>query len=324
VNISIAGVGGGGAHVLGRLAPEGMLDGLPGLDFLIIDTDWAALRASRVTHRVELRGAPAGLGSGGQVSGLGSGGKTGWAERCAELCADEIRAALAGADLVLVVAGMGGGTGGGAGPVVARLARESGALALGIVTRPLLFERSRRAQVAEEGLSALTAEADSVVVVPGEGVLTLVGNKVSLLQIYSAIDETLCQGVRALVELSALPGFACLDFAAIRATFQGGGSGVLGIGAARGKGAAAIAARGALASPLLDAPVGLAQEVIFQVRGGPGLIVQDILDVREVMESALRADAGVVYNAMVDDHAPAESVTVVVFATGIAEDSANQ
>lgn len=177
MGIVVIGVGGAGCHVV-----DGLSERLGGAAVTVaVDSDWAAVRQCRADRKVELDGIP--------FSGLGAGGKAGWAARNAEACADKLRAAIDGPDLVLIVAGLGGGSGAGASPVVARLAREAGALAVGLVTIPVSFEGARRARLADEAIGPLRAECDALVLVPCQGVLEVVGGKVSIASFYASVDE---------------------------------------------------------------------------------------------------------------------------------------
>ncbi len=301
--IRVVGVGGAGCRIIRRLMPSSP----SGVQVVAVDMDWVSVRLTDAPHRVEL--------DAGTLHGLGSGGKVDWARRGAEACVEQLAAVLV-ADVVVIVAGMGGGTAGGAAPVVARIARSLGKLTVGVATTPLALERERRAGVAREGLAALTREVDSLIVLPCDGVLATVDARTtSLPQLYEAVDAAVCDVVLALAELMLTPGKLYLDPAELRAIFACRDTVHVGIGRAMGGNAARSAARLALDSPLLQASVSEASHVLAHLQVGKEMKMEEIVDAGALLRAAIRVDTLLTVQAHV--HATEqEGACVVLFAAG--------
>jgi cell division protein FtsZ len=301
----VAGVGGAGGN-----AVRGLLRaGLPGVELLAINTDAQALAAVR---------APRWLRIGPRLTrGLGAGGDPEVGLRAAEESRDAIRASLAGSDMVFLAAGLGGGTGTGAGPAVASIARELGALVVAVVSTPFAFEGERRRQAAERGLAALSEQVDTLIVVPNERLLELAGPEMRLSEAYALADDVLRQGVRAVSDLVALPGHINLDFADVRAVLADAGSAVLGVGQASGADRVAEALAGALSHPLLEREVTGARSALVHVSGGPDLTLRDVSQVVDELRRRLHPSANVLFGTA-EDAACAGALRVTVVASGFA------
>lgn len=302
VRIKVVGVGGAGCRALERLVDEGV----PGIELVTVDTDWAAVRGSRASRKVELRGGPA--------VRLGSGGKIDWAARTAEACAQEIREALSGADLVHVVAGLGGGTGTGAAPVVARIAKEAGALTVAAVTLPFGFEGKRRRGNAEEGITALEDVFDAAIVVPADGLLSGLPRSTTLIGAYRALDGVQRQSVVAIAGTLATPGLIGVDFADVASVLSRGGRAGIGLGSGEGEGRAA---RAAVASSFLPEPLSHAGAMLVHVEGGLDLTVGEVVDVGDLIAREADPRTQIAWAATIDPRMR-RNVKLTVIATGFA------
>ena len=301
--IKVIGVGGGGSNAVTRMATEK----LPGVELVAVNTDGQAL--THVIADVQIR-----IGD-KLTKGLGAGGDPARGLRSAEESRDELREAVRGAEMVFVTAGMGGGTGTGASPVVAEVAREAGALTIGVVTRPFSFEGSKRAQRAEEGIAALADKVDTLIVIPNDRLLAICDPKASLEDAFRTADEVLRQGIQGISEVITLPGIINLDFADVRRIMGEAGPALLAIGRGRGDNRAAEAARAAIASPLLDISIRGARGVLFNVVGGKGLSLLEINQAAQVISEVAHADAEIVFGAAIDTDL-GDEVKVTVIATG--------
>lgn len=301
--IKVVGVGGGGVNAVNRMIDAG----LKGVEFIAVNTDAQALLASEADQKLDI---------GRELTrGLGAGADPGTGRQAAEDHADEIEDVLKGADMVFVTAGEGGGTGTGAAPVVARIAKAQGALTIGVVTRPFGFEGRRRSAQADKGIDALKAEVDTLIIIPNDRLLQVADKKTSMLNAFKLADQVLLQGVQGITDLITIPGIINLDFADVRATMREAGTALMGIGRARGESRAVSAAQAAISSPLLEASVEGARAVLLNISGGSDLGLFEVNEAAEVIEQAAHVDANIIFGAVIDDSL-GDEVRVTVIASG--------
>ena len=301
--IKVVGIGGGGVNAVNR-----MIDvGLKGVEFIAINTDAQALLMSDADVKLDV-----GRDS---TRGLGAGANPAIGTRAAEDHAEEIEAALKGADMVFVTAGEGGGTGTGGAPVIARIARSLGALTIGVVTRPFGFEGKARQTQAVDGIAELREEVDTLIVIPNDRLLSISDQTVSLLDAFKQADQVLLQGVSGITELITTPGLINLDFADVKAVMSDAGSALMGIGSARGEHRAAVAAEMAVSSPLLEASIEGARGVLLSISGGSDLGLFEINEAAGLVSEAVHPDAKIIFGAVIDD-ALGDEVRVTVIAAG--------
>ncbi|GIU95477.1 MAG: hypothetical protein KatS3mg012_1934 [Gaiellaceae bacterium] len=303
-SIRVVGVGGAGLNAIHRMMDAGIAQ----VDFIAVNTDVQALAVSD---------APTKISIGEDVThGLGSGAEPAVGRKAAEDAADQLRAALRGSDMVFVTAGEGGGTGTGAAPVVARIARELGALTVGIVTTPFRFEGTRRRSAAERGVEELRAACDTLIVIPNDRLLEVLDRSTSMLDAFKIADDVLRQGVQGICDLITTPGLINLDFADVRAVMQDAGSALMGIGYATGPNRAREAAERALGSPLIDAEVVNARGILLSIAGGDDLSLVEVNDAAEVVRATATDDTNIIFGATVDSRLTGQ-VWVTVVATGL-------
>ncbi len=301
--IRVIGVGGGGSNAVDRMIRAG----LRGVDFVALNTDAQALIRS---------GAPIRLRIGENTTkGLGSGGNPEVGAKAAAESIDQVYEVVKGADMVFVTAGMGGGTGTGGAPVVAREAREQGALTIGVVTKPFFFEGSRRAAVAEEGIEKLREEVDTLIVIPNDRLLELTDRRMTLSESFTLADEFLRQGIQGISELITVPGIINLDFADVKAIMAQGGAALMAVGEASGEDRARIAAEQAISSKLLDITIDGAKGILFNVTGGPDLSLFEVYDSAAIIRETTHPDANVIFGAVIDENM-VNKIRVTVVATG--------
>ncbi len=301
--IKVIGVGGGGCNAVNRMAAEK----IPGVELVAVNTDGQALMHIQADVQIRIGDK--------LTKGLGVGGDPGKGQRAAEESRDELREAVRDAEMVFVTSGMGGGTGTGASPVVAEVAREAGALTIGVVTKPFGFEGGKRAQRAEEGIAALRDKVDTLIVIPNDRLLTLSDAKTTLEEAFSSADDVLRQAIQGISEVITLPGVINLDFADVRKIMGQAGPALLAIGRARGDNRAAEAARLAVTSPLLDVSIRGARGVLFNVVGGKNLGILEVNQAAQVIQGVVDADAEIVFGAAIDENL-GDEVKVTVIATG--------
>jgi cell division protein FtsZ len=300
--IRVVGVGGAGVNAVNRMIDAG----ISGVEFLAINTDLQSLQQSTADVTVHI---------GGDVTrGLGSGSDPVLGYKAAFEEQDKIKRLLKGSDMVFVTAGVGGGTGTGAAPVVARLAKTVGALTVGIVTRPFAFEGTRRATQAEEGIDALSDEVDTLIVIPNERLLSILSRNTSMVEAFRVADDVLRQGVQGIADLVTLPALINLDFADVRTTMRDAGTAILGIGMGTGDSRAQFAAERAISSPLLDASIDGARSILLSITGGQDLSLIEVSEAARVIQEAAHPDAHIIFGANVDEEL-AEQVWVTVIAT---------
>ncbi len=301
--IKVVGIGGGGVNAVNRMIELG----LRGVEFIAINTDAQALLMSDADVKLDV---------GRELTrGLGAGADPEVGRRATEDHAEEIEEALAGADMVFVTAGEGGGTGTGGAPVVARIAKSIGALTIGVVTKPFGFEGKRRSSQAEVGVMNLKNEVDTLIVVPNDRLLEISDRGISMLEAFATADQVLLAGVQGITDLITTPGLINLDFADVKSVMQGAGSALMGIGSARGADRAIKAAELAVASPLLEASIDGAHGVLLSVQGGSNLGIFEINDAARLVQEAVHPEANIIFGAVIDDTL-GDEVRVTVIAAG--------
>jgi cell division protein FtsZ len=301
--IKVVGVGGGGTNAVNRMVDAG----LKGVEFIAINTDAQALLMCDADVKLHI---------GGKVTrGLGAGANPEVGREAAEESRDEIREALKGADMVFVTAGKGGGTGTGAAPVIAELAREIGALTVGVVTRPFTFEGRKRASQADAGIETLSKKVDTIIIIPNDRLLQVVEKRTSIIEAFKVADDVLRQGVQGITDLITVPGLINLDFADVRAVMRNAGSALMGIGVASGENRGVEAARSAISSPLLEASIEGATGILLNISGGPDMGLFEVNEAAEVISDAADIEANVIFGAVIDESLN-DQMRVTVIATG--------
>ncbi len=304
--LRVVGVGGAGVNAVNRMVEAD----IAGVDFLAINTDLQSLQVSAASETLHI---------GDSVTrGLGSGSDPDKGRQAAREEYDRIKAMLRGSDMVFIAAGAGGGTGTGAAPVVAQIARELGALTVGIVTRPFQFEGSRRRDQAETGIAALGAEVDTLIVVPNNRLLSVLDRGVSMVEAFRVADDVLRQGVQGISDLVTLPGLINLDFADVRTIMSDAGSALLGIGMGTGERRAIDAAEQAVASPLLETSMEGARSILLSITGGQDISLWEVNEAAKAVAEAAHPDANIIFGAMVDEKLE-DQVWVTVVATGFGD-----
>ena len=302
--IRVVGVGGAGLNALNRMIEAGISQ----VDFIAVNTDLQQLKTCEAPIKIHI---------GRELTqGLGSGADPEIGRRAAEDSYDQIKNVLRGADMVFVTAGEGGGTGSGAGPVVARIARELGALTVGIVTQPFRFEGTRRRQQAEAGTEALRAVCDTLIVIPNDRLLEVLDRSTSMIDAFRVADDVLRQGVQGICDLITMPGLINLDFADVRTIMTDAGSALMGIGFATGEDRAREAAERALRSPLIDTEIVGARGILLSIAGGEDLTLLEVNEAAEVIRGAATEDTNIIFGATIDERLNGQ-IWVTVVATGI-------
>jgi cell division protein FtsZ len=301
--IKVLGLGGGGCNAVNRMIDAG----LAGVEFYAINTDVQALSASLTANRVQ-------IGS-NLTRGLGAGANPNIGREAAEESREDLAMILDGADLVFITAGMGGGTGTGAASVVAELARESGALTIGVITRPFPFEGKPRQRAAEAGIRDLEAKCDTLITIPNERILQIIEKRTPLNEAFSYADDVLRQGIQGISDLITQPGLINLDFADVKTIMTDAGSAMMGIGEGSGEHRAADAAQKAIASPLLETTIEGARGVIFNICGGLDLSMYEVNEAADMIARAVDPDAQIIFGASIDA-AMQGKVRVTVLAAG--------
>jgi len=302
--IKVVGVGGGGANAVNRMVDAG----LKGVEFISVNTDAQALQMTDADIKLQI---------GGQLTrGLGAGASPDVGQGAASESRDELKEALKGADMVFITAGEGGGTGTGAAPVIAEVAKnEIGALSVGVVTRPFAFEGGRRTRQAAEGIDRLREQVDTLIVIPNERLLSIVERRTSILDAFREADNVLRQGVQGITDLITTPGLINLDFADVRTIMRDAGSALMGIGTAAGENRAGEAARNAISSPLLEQSVEGATGILLNITGGVDLGLFEVNEAAEIIQSASDRNSNIIFGAVIDEELDDE-VRVTVIATG--------
>lgn len=302
-NIKVVGVGGGGGNAVHRMIKAG----LGGVDFWAMNTDAQVLEMSIAENKIRLGNK--------LTNGLGAGGDPSIGEKAAEETRDNIVKALDGADMVFVTAGMGGGTGTGAAPVVAKIAKELGALTIGVVTKPFSFEGKRRLNQALQGLEKLKETVDALIVIPNDKLLEVVERRTTMREAFQVVDEVLLRGVQGISDIITVPGLINVDFADVKAVMQSSGSALMGIGRGTGEGRAMEAAKLAINSPLLETSINGASGIIMNVTGGADMTLHEVTEAAQVIHDAVLDDAIVTFGSVIDDRIQGE-IQITVIATG--------
>ncbi len=306
--IKVIGVGGGGCNAVNRMIDSG----LAGIEFWTVNTDAQALTYSSTTNTMQL----------GQklTRGLGAGGNPSIGQKAAEESRDEIFQALEGSDLVFITAGMGGGTGTGAAPIVAECAKEAGALTVGVITRPFTFEGRRRTAQADSGIAALQASVDTLIIIPNDKLLSVISEQTPVQEAFRVADDILRQGVQGISDIITISGLVNVDFADVRAVMADAGSALMGIGVGSGKSRAREAAIAATSSPLLETSIDGAGGVVFNITGGSDLTLHEVNQAAEIIYEAVDPNANIIFGAVIDDRLQGE-IRITVIATGFSMES---
>ncbi len=301
--IKVVGIGGGGCNALDRMLESG----LSGVDFVAVNTDYQALERTKAPHKLQI-GAK-------QTRGLGSGSNPEIGRKAAEESRQDIAELLKGADLVFVTCGMGGGTGTGASPMIANVAKEAGSLTVGIITRPFMFEGRRRQRVAAEGIENLRKCVDSLIVIPNDRLLSLASSTTGLQEAFLMADEVLRQGVTGISELILKPGLVNMDFADVSMVMRNSGTALIGLGSASGENRARVAVEQAIMSPLLESSIDGATGVLINFTGGKDMTLQEVNEAAMVVADRVDQDANIIFGAIIERE-QVDDVRVMVLATG--------
>ncbi len=301
--IRVVGVGGGGSNAVNRMISEN----IAGVDFIAVNTDQQALMGSKAKQRIVIGERT--------TRGLGSGGDPEIGNKAAEESVEELHQVLQGSDMVFVTAGMGGGTGTGATPVVAKVAQDSDALTIGVVTRPFTFEGAQRARAAEAGIEQLKEHVDTLIVIPNDRLLESADKRISLLESFSLADDVLRQGIQGISELITVPGLINLDFADVKTIMSMGGAALMAVGHGSGDDRAREAAEQALSSHLLDVTIDGARGILFNVTGGSDLSLYEINQAASIIRETAHPDVNLIFGAVIDEKMDDE-IRITVIATG--------
>jgi cell division protein FtsZ len=305
--IKVIGVGGGGNNAVNRMIEHGV----QGVEFIAVNTDAQALNLSKAEVKMQI-GAKL-------TRGLGAGANPDVGKKAAEESKEQLEAALSGADMVFVTAGMGGGTGTGAAPVIAQIARDLGALTVGVVTRPFTFEGKKRSGQASGGIGAMKEAVDTLIVIPNDRLLEIVDKSTPMLEAFREADNVLRQGVQGISDLIAVPGLINLDFADVKTIMSNKGSALMGIGVSAGENRAAEAAKKAISSPLLETSIDGAQGVLMNITGGTNLSLYEVQEAADIVATASDQEVNMIFGSVINENLKDE-IVVTVIATGFKED----
>ena len=309
--VKIVGVGGGGNNAVNRMIEAGVR----GVEFVAVNTDAQALAQSQALKKLVI---------GSRTSrGLGAGGDPSAGSKAAEISRDQLEELLAGADMVFVTAGMGGGTGTGAAPVIAQIAQAQHALTVGVVTLPFLFEGTRRNRLALEGIAHLREVVDALIVIPNERLRQIVDRQMSVVEAFRLADDVLRQGIQGISDLITRTGLINLDFADVKTVMSGAGTALMAIGEAKGENRAIEAARAAIASPLLDVSIEGARGLLINVSGGPDLTLQEVSEAAQAISDAVDPSANIIFGAVVGPR-DQDTVRITIIATGLRSEARRQ
>ncbi len=305
--IKVIGIGGGGGNAVASMVDSGQINGV---EFIAANTDAQVLLSTSIPTKVQI----------GEklTKGLGVGGNPDIGAQAAEESIEKIKELVIGSDMIFVTAGMGGGTGTGAAPVIARVAKEAGALTVGVVTKPFTFEGTRRMILAEEGIEALRKEVDTLIIIPNQRIMDVVDRKVTLLEAFKVADSVLGQAVGGIAEIITTPGLVNVDFADVKTIMTEAGSALLGVGSGVGENRAQMAARQAVSSPLLDLSIEGAKGILFNIAGGADLTMFEVDEAARIISGASDPDANVIFGAVIKSDM-SDQVRITVIATGFDE-----
>jgi cell division protein FtsZ len=302
--IRVMGIGGGGSNALNSMISQSSIQGV---DFIAVNTDAQALLLNQAATKLQI--------GENLTKGLGSGGNPEIGLQAAEESYEKIREMIDGTDMLFLAAGMGGGTGSGSTPTIAKAAKEVGALTVAVVTKPFAFEGTRRMVIAEDSIEQLKDKVDTLIVIPNQRILDVVDKKLSLLEAFKVADSVLTQGVQGISDLITLPGLVNVDFADVKTIMQDAGSALMGIGTGVGENRAQTAARSAIASPLLEISMDGARGVLFNIIGGPDLTMNEVDEAAKIIASAADPDANIIFGATIDESMH-DQLKITVIATG--------
>src|SRR3989339_1242359 len=301
--IKVVGIGGGGGNALSFMVDEG---GINGVEFIAVNTDAQALLNNKATVKIQI--------GENLTKGLGSGGDPEVGRMAAEESRERLKEDMSGADMIFLACGEGGGTGTGAAPVIAEIAKESGALTIAVVTKPFDFEGSKRKFSADEGIMRLKEKVDTLIVVPNQRILNIIDKKTPILEAFKKIDAVLHQGVKGIAELITTPGLINVDFADIRTIMQGSGTALMGVGIGSGDKRAIAAIKQAISSPLLDVSIEGAKGVLFNVVGGPDMTMAEVDEAALIIAKSVDPDADIIFGAVIDEKMM-DQIKVTIIAT---------
>ena len=307
--IKVFGVGGGGGNAINSMISDGQIKNV---EFVVVNTDVQALLSNKAPTKIQI--------GENLTRGLGAGGNPEVGLRAAEESQEKIKENLAETDMIFLASGMGGGTGTGALPVIAGLAKEAGALTVAVVTKPFAFEGTRRMVVAEEGLEKLKEKVDTLIIIPNQRIMEVVDKKMTLVEAFKVADSVLSQGVQGISDIITVPGLINVDFADVSSVMSEAGSALLGIGTGVGDKRAQAAARAAIASPLLDLSIEGAKGILFNIIGGPDLTMMEVDEAANLIGEMADADASIRFGATIDEHM-VDQIKIIVVATGFNEAS---
>jgi len=305
--IKVLGIGGGGGNAINTMIESNKIKGV---EFIAINTDSQALLANKAETKIQI--------GKDLTRGLGSGGNPEMGRQAAEESRDIIKEYLVDTDMVFLAGGMGGGTMTGAAPIIAEIAKETGALTIAVTTRPFAFEGARRMVAAEEGVEELKGKVDTLIVIPNQRIMEVVDRKMTLLEAFKIVDSVLGQGVQGISEIITVPGLINVDFADVKTIMKDAGSSLLGIGTGIGENRAQIAAKAAIFSPLLDISVEGAKGVLFNITGGPDLTMNEVEEAAKLISQSADADANIIFGATIDP-TMTDQIKIIVIATGFDE-----
>ncbi|MDO8610362.1 MAG: cell division protein FtsZ [bacterium] len=301
--IKVIGIGGGGGNALSSMIAEG---GITGVEFVAVNTDAQALLNNKASIKIQI--------GENLTKGLGSGGDPEVGRQAAEESRERLKEELSGADMVFITCGEGGGTGTGAAPIIAEVAKETGALTVAVVTKPFDFEGSKRRLTADEGAQNLKDKVDTLIIVPNQKILTVIDKKTPILEAFKKIDSVLHQGVKGIAELITTPGLINVDFADVKSIMQNAGTALMGIGVGSGDKRALVAIKQAISSPLLDISIEGAKGVLFNVVGGPDLTMTEIDEAASIIAKSVDPDADIIFGAVIDEKMM-DTIKVTLIAT---------
>ncbi|MFN7160662.1 MAG: cell division protein FtsZ [Candidatus Gracilibacteria bacterium] len=307
-NIKVVGVGGGGCNAINRMVEAGV----EGVEFIAVNTDAQVLFNSQADLKINIGKAT--------TRGLGAGANPEVGEKAAQESSEEIKAALDGADMVFITCGLGGGTGTGAAPVIAQIAKELGALTVGVVTKPFGFEGKLRGSKASNGFDSLKSKVDTLITIPNDKILSIIDKKTPLTDAFAVVDEVLRQGVQGISDLITISGLINVDFADVKSVMSNAGSALMGIGYGTGENRALEAARNAIDSPLLELSIGGAKGVLFNITGGTDLSMFEVDEAAKIITEAADPDANIIFGAVINESYTGE-MKITVIATGFDEES---
>jgi len=288
--IKVIGVGGGGGNAISSMIADG---GIKGVDFIAVNTDAQALLNNKAETKIHI--------GENLTKGLGSGGNPEIGRQAAEESREKLKEEISGVDMVFITCGEGGGTGTGASPIIAEIAKETGALTVAVVTKPFDFEGSKRKIIADEGIKNLKEKVDTLIVVPNQKVLSIIDKKTPILEAFKKIDSVLYQGVKGIADLITTPGLINVDFADVKAIMENSGTALMGLGTGSGEKRAMAAIKQAISSPLLDINIDGARGVLFNVVGGPDLTMSEVDEAATIIKNTVDPEAEIIFGAVIDD-----------------------